>query len=278
MAARRVPVAVAAAAVVALTLAQASVVCGLMVAVHSDSPPNSTAPMTGNTTVLPGLGGAEGRDGFLTVFANAAAGFSIQAQSPTCMGRVKTSVTAKAHDCVYAVNGGPFNMDTGKCEGVVIAENVMRAGGWNATGGNALFGVTASRQWVLGAVTEGDARWLGVTSLVTGFGWLVQDGKSVVATPGGEVAPRTAIGVDSAGRLLLLEVDGCEKCAVPQGLTLHKLAALMASDAVGARYAINLDGGGSSVFVRRNKIVDSPTCNDVPKECERAVASIVCVK
>lgn len=39
---------------------------------------------------------------------------------------------------------------------------------------------------------------------------------------GGEIAPRTAIGTDKDGRLMILEVDGVEK--LKEGLTLYEMA------------------------------------------------------
>lgn len=59
--------------------------------------------------------------------------------------------------------------------------------------------------------------------------------------------PRTAVGIARSGkRLFLVVVDGRQK-PYSDGMTLRDLANLML--ALGARDAINLDGGGSSTFV-----------------------------
>lgn len=59
--------------------------------------------------------------------------------------------------------------------------------------------------------------------------------------------PRTAVGIAQRGRrLLLVTVDGRQP-AYSAGMTLRELANLM--HALGARDAINLDGGGSTTFV-----------------------------
>jgi exopolysaccharide biosynthesis protein len=59
--------------------------------------------------------------------------------------------------------------------------------------------------------------------------------------------PRTAAGIRGNGtRLVLAVVDGRQK-PYSDGMTLHELASLML--ALGARDAINLDGGGSSTLV-----------------------------
>lgn len=60
--------------------------------------------------------------------------------------------------------------------------------------------------------------------------------------------PRTAVGIDSDGRkLLILVVDG--RSAVSRGYTMVELADMMT--ALGAEDAINLDGGGSSTMYTR---------------------------
>lgn len=59
--------------------------------------------------------------------------------------------------------------------------------------------------------------------------------------------PRTAVGIAAGGRrLLLVTVDGRQK-PYSDGMTLRELAALML--ALGARDALNLDGGGSTTMV-----------------------------
>ena len=76
------------------------------------------------------------------------------------------------------------------------------------------------------------------------------------------------------------QVDGCEKCVDVnrRGPTLYDMARIMAGPSVNAVFAINLDGGGSSATVVNGTVVDRPTCTDIDVECERAVATILCVK
>lgn len=56
---------------------------------------------------------------------------------------------------------------------------------------------------------------LGLQYYVTGFDWLVYNGIAVADqfnnTTGADKAPRTAIGVDGEGKLMLLVVDGCQR-------------------------------------------------------------------
>src|SRR5919109_521873 len=67
--------------------------------------------------------------------------------------------------------------------------------------------------------------------------------------------PRTAIGVDDAGRVLLVVVDGRRRTSV--GMDLVQLANLMRR--LGAVSALNLDGGGSSTMVVRGKVKNRPS-------------------
>lgn len=67
--------------------------------------------------------------------------------------------------------------------------------------------------------------------------------------------PRTAIGWRTDGKLILLTVDGRQKQSV--GMTLDELADLMME--LGCVEAMNLDGGGSTAMVVKNKIVNSPS-------------------
>ncbi|MCX4539448.1 phosphodiester glycosidase family protein [Streptomyces sp. NBC_01565] len=69
--------------------------------------------------------------------------------------------------------------------------------------------------------------------------------------------PRSMIGVDDQGRLLLVVVDG-RRVGWSSGLSITGAAELMKS--LGAREALNLDGGGSSVMVTKGSgIINRPS-------------------
>ena len=68
-------------------------------------------------------------------------------------------------------------------------------------------------------------------------------------------APRTAIGIDDFGNLILVVVDGRQ--ALSKGLTILEMADLMHS--IGAKNAMNLDGGGSSTLFLDGKVVNKPS-------------------
>src|SRR6185503_5497574 len=68
--------------------------------------------------------------------------------------------------------------------------------------------------------------------------------------------PRTLAGVRADGTLLLVTVDG-RLPGWSVGMTLPEAARLMRS--LGAREAMNLDGGGSSTMVVRGEVVNRPS-------------------
>jgi hypothetical protein len=79
--------------------------------------------------------------------------------------------------------------------------------------------------------------------------------------------PRTGIGVRPDGKILLVTVDGRQKRS--KGMTLDEFGKLFQS--LGATWALNLDGGGSTTMVVRDEIVN------VPSGAERAVGSAILI-
>jgi exopolysaccharide biosynthesis protein len=69
-------------------------------------------------------------------------------------------------------------------------------------------------------------------------------------------APRTAVGVTDDGKLLLIAVTG-RKAYHSVGVTLDELAHIALE--LGAKDAMNLDGGGSSTMVVRNFVMNTPS-------------------
>jgi exopolysaccharide biosynthesis protein len=190
-----------------------------------------------------------------------------------------TSKQAQQHGCRIATNGGPFQKDGESVGGVVIDFDIVST---DFSPENVGFGISHDEKyWILGGIANAsEAKELGVQYYLTGFDWLVYQGTPTSQNEyhtgkHHDRAPRTAIGVDKHGRLLLLLVDGCEECFHNKGLTLEELANLYFSH--GAEYAINLDGGGSSTIVQHGQVLNFPTCLDIPIACQRPVATIVCV-
>jgi hypothetical protein len=138
-----------------------------------------------------------------------------------------TSSQAKLHDCCFAVNGGPFNPD-GSSVGTVIVDHqvVMTTGplvssSSNHSSSSAIrsssfspsdvgFGRTPDA-WIFGALaSQQQANDLQVIDFVTGMGWLVYDSQNVVVYNVQRRAPRTAVGVDVDGKLVIVVADGAE--------------------------------------------------------------------
>ncbi|MFW5868806.1 MAG: phosphodiester glycosidase family protein, partial [Armatimonadota bacterium] len=106
--------------------------------------------------------------------------------------------------------------------------------------------------------------WPDVKHAIGGGPRLVKDGrKHITASPerfrpdvySGAPA-RSAVGITASGRLLLVVVEGAGgpgRC----GMTLDDLASTMIK--LGARDAMNLDGGGSSTFVADGRICNAPS-------------------
>jgi exopolysaccharide biosynthesis protein len=82
--------------------------------------------------------------------------------------------------------------------------------------------------------------------------------------------PRTAIAKLKDGRLLMMTVDGRQP-GVSVGMSLQELAEYLLS--IGAMYAMNLDGGGSTTMFLDGKVVNKPS----DKEGERKVGDAILV-
>ena len=195
-------------------------------------------------------------------------------KSDGCTGRVRLDRIAKENGCKFAINAGPFNMDTGACVGNIIS-NGTTFQIENDNEGFASWGMTRDGTHVFGDVGSTTVKDADVVELVSGFvsPLLVDSGKP--ATSSSElVAQRQALGVDASGALMILTIDGAENRG--RGMNMTELASAFAD--LGAKYAINLDGGGSTATWMDGNYINRPTCSDnlIPS-CDRAVASIVCV-
>ncbi|HSP34392.1 MAG TPA: phosphodiester glycosidase family protein, partial [Thermoanaerobaculia bacterium] len=122
-------------------------------------------------------------------------------------------------------------------------------------------------------------RWENVTDAVSGPNILVRDGAVTIEpyTHGyADVAsPRTAVGVDAKGNVLIFVIDGRQP-GYSMGVTLDELAELMAKE--GVVDALNLDGGGSTTFAARTPGTDGVTMfNRASEGYERPVSNALVV-
>ena len=110
---------------------------------------------------------------------------------------------------------------------------------------------------------------------ISGETLIVMGGSRVDDLNTTDLHPRTAIGYSKNERYLYIVVVDGRQPFYSAGMTLSELADLMIS--LGAHYAMNLDGGGSSTLVVRGKdgaprILNSPIDQYIPGR-ERAVAN-----
>lgn len=137
-----------------------------------------------------------------------------------------------------------------------------------------------SREWLLSNVRAGarvifswrltpldpkqEALWRRANTILGGGPQLVKDGQVNITTVQEKVLPafrndrhpRTAIAKLASGKLLLVTVDGRQP-GISVGMSLDMLANLLLE--FGADAAINLDGGGSTTMVVRDKVVNRPS-------------------
>lgn len=178
------------------------------------------------------------------------------------------------------------------CMGFAISDGTV---GFMQESAYASFGLLQNGSFVLGTLLTSDVESFNFTQLLTGFNWLVRDGVPRLI-PSTQIAARTAIGVDRNGTLLIFEADGVDGMSltfltyicplslssspaymltflprIPTknymrshsgqwGLTLNQTADWMMQ--LGAAFAINLDGGGSSTFFFNGTVVNHPTSDD----------------
>ncbi|MFI6648847.1 phosphodiester glycosidase family protein [Streptomyces sp. NPDC050529] len=180
--------------------------------------------------------------------------------------------------------GGPTpSADRDSFEAVLDARAMVTAlrspaGGPVPRGGRALVGIGSGAAWLREHATEG--RTLTVSSRVTapdgqevdlagtsvlGAGpALVRAGRTWINAAANGVSPgavrtrspRTVAGIRADGTLLLVVFDGRHP-GVSEGVSLTEAAGIMVS--LGAVDAMNLDGGGSSTMVVRDKVRNSPS-------------------
>ncbi len=110
---------------------------------------------------------------------------------------------------------------------------------------------------------------------ISGIDLLVTGGAPVDKLNDTELHPRTAIGYSQNGKFLYIVVVDGRQPLYSQGMTLTELATLMIE--LGAYYAMNLDGGGSSTLVVRGadgspRVLNSPIDLYIPGR-ERPVAN-----
>jgi exopolysaccharide biosynthesis protein len=144
---------------------------------------------------------------------------------------------------------------------VISASGVARA--WVAQNLRPRGSVTLSLK--LSAVeTDQTELWQKATSIIGGGPQLIKHGRIEITNAAEKILPafvrdthpRTAIAKLKSGQILLVTVDGRQP-GESIGMSLTMLAELLIE--FGAAEAINLDGGGSTTMVIRNKLANKPS-------------------
>jgi hypothetical protein len=236
--------------------------------------------------------------GHLVTLANPEGRVSLALPPGGCGKRELTTVTAKAHKpiCKLAINAGYFNVHNGACIGNVVSDGQIIQT-VPLSQGNVNFGIKDGKFYI-GYFTPDDIRMVGFDHMVSGVVWLVRNGKNyveqgwkeaniTVQTSGDKyatnLASRTAVGFDAAGRLIIVQIDG--SIAVgdnKRGMDMRMVADLLIQH--GAVQAINLDGGGSSAMAHDGILISYPSDNQPPSchksglyQCERPVSTVLCL-
>lgn len=190
------------------------------------------------------------------------------APDPDGEGPAETALTspktlAKEKQMIVAINTNAWSMipdpKTGKALGYVAGGHAD-IHGWVAVGeqlvspvqeGYWTFWIDAAGQPHLKNLTRQEAQQHSPPKVaIAGFGGILAENK-ILPAPSEVRHPRTAIGFDSTKqRLVLLVVDGRQP-KVSEGVSEEELAKLMVE--FGCSDAMNLDGGGSSVMLVREK-------------------------
>ena len=118
------------------------------------------------------------------------------------------------------------------------------------------------------------AGWPGIADTIGGNPVLIRDGRLEWDSLSGSHYifarhPRTGVGLTKEGQVLLVTVDG-RRPRHSVGMTLVAFAKLFKS--LGATWALNLDGGGSTTMVVRGRVVNKPSDGH-----ERSVGSALLV-
>ncbi|MFN2489308.1 MAG: phosphodiester glycosidase family protein [Actinomycetota bacterium] len=167
-----------------------------------------------------------------------------------------------------------YEVDRVRCS----ADRLRRGGGLVVSAGRgAPAGQTIRASLSRGEVVDltwSMGTWAGVLDTIGGNPLLVAEGLIAAETCTGSYFcyrnPRTGIGITSSGKLLLVTVDG-RRPGWSTGMTPIGFARLFRF--LGARWALNLDGGGSTTMWVKDKIVNRPS----DPGGERAVGSSILV-
>lgn len=193
-----------------------------------------------------------------------------------------TSQLALEHGASVAVNGGFFDMKNGGATDFIqVDNNVVNRTRKKSDRGNALL-LLSEKEVKIKAAADTLYEAERYPNVMLSGPLLIADSSPCPLTKNAfndNRHPRTAIALTRGGKLLLFVVDGRNKSA--HGMNLHELSSILRW--LGAKEAMNLDGGGSSTLyiegATENGVVSYPSDNKLfDHEGERAVANIIYLK
>lgn len=193
--------------------------------------------------------------------------------------RTKTSVLGRTHGAVAAINGGYFKTGTRQA----VASSVIKIDGelfLRMEGSDDGAALTIDRDGKIGISHEktkaGEQPWYErYGSAIVAGPLLVANGRSLFAwEDGAQRHPRSCIGIEADGTVVLVVVDGRQDNAA--GMSFCELAYTCRQ--LGMVAALNLDGGGSStLWLRGSGVVNSVSDRMLIFPVERTVANAVLV-
>ncbi|PRD46368.1 phosphodiester glycosidase family protein [Sphingobacterium haloxyli] len=193
-----------------------------------------------------------------------------------------TSQLASEHQALVAVNGGFFDMKNGGATDFIQVDNkVVNRTRKKSERGNALL-LLSKKEIKIKAATDTLYEAEHYPNVMLSGPLLIVNSKPYPLAKNAfndNRHPRTAAALTENGKLLLFVVDGRNKSS--HGMNLHELSRVLRW--LGAKEAMNLDGGGSSTLYIKgatgNGVVNHPSDNKLfDHEGERAVANIIYLK
>lgn len=172
---------------------------------------------------------------------------------------------------VAAINSDMYNTSTGEPWGVVVKDG-REIHGYNVAGRVwHFFGLKKDGTPIYGDVNTYNANKTNIQQAMGIHSILVENSNVVNKDQSKIYAPRNAVGVKADGSIFFLLVDG-RQGTYSKGLTLEQTAQLMKS--LGAVWAGNMDGGGSTTLLSRYSGESSFSLRNKPSDGkERRVAN-----
>lgn len=178
------------------------------------------------------------------------------------------------YNVVAGTNASFYNMQTGQPTGVCYVDGTS----FGNTSYPAFFAILQDEDGKQTAIMDDTANvgnYDNIWQAVGGQYWLVRDGVDVTADASGSYLTdrhsRTVVGITDDGKVVLMVLDGRQE-PFSCGGTMHELAQIMLE--AGCKYAMNIDGGGSTTFGARPEGEDSFKVINRPSDgSERSISS-----